>query len=183
MQKTGIAVITGKTYGMTNLIILDPKGEMLSEEQVVVQACRPGDRHGPAGRRPRVARLHATLRAHRQARGRRRQFRCHHQPGDGPERLRDQVIRSCGPRSPRPVTANGACPDDCAKPCAQRLARDALKNAPRARALREGYRSFSAIDVTQYQTLCASLFANDAPSGASMRGASWLRFDCHRRTA
>ena len=40
MQKSGIAVITGKTYGTTNMIILDPKGEMLSEEQIVV---RPSD--------------------------------------------------------------------------------------------------------------------------------------------
>ena len=37
VQKNGIAIITGKTYGVTNLIVLDPTGEMLSEEQVVVK--------------------------------------------------------------------------------------------------------------------------------------------------
>jgi Flp pilus assembly secretin CpaC len=37
VQKNGIAIITGKTYGVTNLIVLDPAGEMLSEEQVVVK--------------------------------------------------------------------------------------------------------------------------------------------------
>lgn len=37
VQKSGIAVITGKTYGVTNFIVLDAKGEIVSEEQVVVQ--------------------------------------------------------------------------------------------------------------------------------------------------
>src|SRR5262245_23010551 len=37
IQKSGIAVLTGKTYGITNLIILDRSGEMISEEQVVVK--------------------------------------------------------------------------------------------------------------------------------------------------
>src|SRR5690242_6333539 len=37
VQKNGIAIVTGKTYGVTNLIVLDTSGEMLSEEQVVVK--------------------------------------------------------------------------------------------------------------------------------------------------
>jgi hypothetical protein len=38
MQKSGVAVVTGKTYGVTNMIILDAKGEMVSEQMVVVKA-------------------------------------------------------------------------------------------------------------------------------------------------
>src|SRR4051794_10687509 len=40
IQRSGVGIVTGKTYGMTNLIVLDAAGEMVSEEQVVV---RPAD--------------------------------------------------------------------------------------------------------------------------------------------
>jgi len=37
IQKSGIGIVTGKTYGMTNLIVLDGRGDMISEEQVIVK--------------------------------------------------------------------------------------------------------------------------------------------------
>jgi Flp pilus assembly secretin CpaC len=37
IQKSGVGIVTGKTYGMTNLIVLDPAGDMISEEQVIVK--------------------------------------------------------------------------------------------------------------------------------------------------
>lgn len=40
IQRSGIAIVTGKTYGTTNMIILGNAGEMISEEQVIV---RPPD--------------------------------------------------------------------------------------------------------------------------------------------
>lgn len=38
VQRAGIAIITGKTYGVTNMIVLDAAGTTLSDEQVVVRA-------------------------------------------------------------------------------------------------------------------------------------------------
>lgn len=38
LQRGGIAVLTGKSYGVTNLIALDPSGAMLAESLVSVQA-------------------------------------------------------------------------------------------------------------------------------------------------
>lgn len=38
VQRSGIAIVTGKTYGVTNMIIMDGRGTTLSEEQVVVRA-------------------------------------------------------------------------------------------------------------------------------------------------
>jgi Flp pilus assembly secretin CpaC len=37
IQRSGIAIVTGKTYGTTNMIVLGAGGEMISEEQVVVK--------------------------------------------------------------------------------------------------------------------------------------------------
>lgn len=38
VQKNGILVVTGKSYGTTNLIALDPAGVMLAESMISVQA-------------------------------------------------------------------------------------------------------------------------------------------------
>jgi Flp pilus assembly secretin CpaC len=38
IQKSGIVVVTGKSYGETNLIALDASGNMLAESTLVVQA-------------------------------------------------------------------------------------------------------------------------------------------------
>ena len=38
MQRNGIVVITGKSYGATNLIALDAQGLLLAESMVSVQA-------------------------------------------------------------------------------------------------------------------------------------------------
>jgi Flp pilus assembly secretin CpaC len=38
VQKNGVLVVTGKSYGTTNLIALDPAGNMLAESKVQVQA-------------------------------------------------------------------------------------------------------------------------------------------------
>jgi Flp pilus assembly secretin CpaC len=38
IQRNGIAVVTGKAYGVTNLIALDPSGAMLAESLISVQA-------------------------------------------------------------------------------------------------------------------------------------------------
>lgn len=40
MQKNGVIVLTGKTYGVTNLIALDAGGTMLAESNISVQAQR-----------------------------------------------------------------------------------------------------------------------------------------------
>jgi Flp pilus assembly secretin CpaC len=38
VQRSGIAVITGKAYGTTNMIILDANGSTIADEKVVVKA-------------------------------------------------------------------------------------------------------------------------------------------------
>jgi hypothetical protein len=38
LQRGGLLVVTGKSYGSTNIIALDQKGEVLAEHQVVVGA-------------------------------------------------------------------------------------------------------------------------------------------------
>ena len=38
VQRNGVAVLTGKSYGRTNLIALDPLGATLTETMIVVQA-------------------------------------------------------------------------------------------------------------------------------------------------
>ena len=40
MQKNGVVVLTGKSYGITNLIALDAGGTMLAESNISVQAQR-----------------------------------------------------------------------------------------------------------------------------------------------
>jgi len=38
LQQGGLLVVTGKSYGRTNIIALDPKGEILAEHEVTVGA-------------------------------------------------------------------------------------------------------------------------------------------------
>jgi hypothetical protein len=38
VQKNGILVLTGKSYGRTNLIALDPAGSLIAESVISVQA-------------------------------------------------------------------------------------------------------------------------------------------------
>ena len=37
IQKSGIAVVTGKAYGTTNMIVLDPNGKVVVEEEITVK--------------------------------------------------------------------------------------------------------------------------------------------------
>jgi hypothetical protein len=42
IQKSGLAVLTGKTYGTTNMIMLDSANAQISEQQVVVKPSAEG---------------------------------------------------------------------------------------------------------------------------------------------
>jgi Flp pilus assembly secretin CpaC len=37
IQRSGIAVVTGKAYGTTNMIVLNPAGKVISEQQITVK--------------------------------------------------------------------------------------------------------------------------------------------------
>ena len=37
IQRSGIAVVTGKAYGTTNMIVLNPSGKVISEQQITVK--------------------------------------------------------------------------------------------------------------------------------------------------
>ena len=54
VQRNGIMVVTGKSYGVTNLIALDGAGALLSESLISVQAPSESRRHGAARARARV---------------------------------------------------------------------------------------------------------------------------------
>ena len=53
VQPGGLAVVTGKSYGATNIIIMDKAGAVLTEHTVEVQELERQDRRGLSRRRAR----------------------------------------------------------------------------------------------------------------------------------
>ena len=103
LQPGGLMVITGKGYGMTNIIALDRTGAVLMEKTIEVQGPREHVVVALSRRRARDLQLHAELRAADHAGRRHHLFRyaCSVRPPPAPARPRAPRRRSDGRASAR----------------------------------------------------------------------------------
>ena len=138
VQRNGIMVVTGKSYGVTNLIALDGAGALLSESLISVQATSESVVTVQRGLEREFIFLHAELPAVAPARRRHEVFRRGRRTGDAAQYARDAALKAgavcrraveTGPFSTIDLTVPKAFfrKTSCTRPSA---ARDAVPGGP-----------------------------------------------------